>query len=102
MQKQQLEGHIEENFCVLVNVYRKLTVAQTLHLGFMHNEMHESSRKMSFQEKVILFRKLRNVRTDAKKPRQSVIEWRGRVATVLNRTVLAYLSSKEHCSNDNL
>lgn len=58
---------------------------------------------MSFQEKVILFRKLRNeVRTDAKKPRQSVIEWRGRVATVINRTVLAYLSSKEHCSNDNL
>lgn len=88
LQKLQLEGHIEENYCVLVNVYRKLTVAQTLHLGFMHNEMHESSRKMSFQEKVILFRKLRNeVRTDAKKPRQSVIEWRGRVATVINKTV---------------
>lgn len=88
LQKLQLEGHIEENYCVLVNVYRKLTVAQTLHLGFMHNEMHESSRKMSFQEKVILFRKLRNeARIDAKKPRQSVIEWRGRVATVINKTV---------------
>ncbi|XP_061193390.1 uncharacterized protein LOC133201612 [Saccostrea echinata] len=87
LQRLLQEGILDDDYCALVDVYENLTTAQILHLGFMHNEIHESSRKMTFKEKVLLFRKLRfGVLAEEENTRKGAILWRGRVATVTNKT----------------
>ncbi|XP_062608884.1 centromere-associated protein E-like [Saccostrea cucullata] len=87
LQQLHRDGDIDQQFCVLMDIYQNLSQGQVFHLGYLHNEMHESSKKMSFPEKVILFRKLRETNeTSNKTAKQNAAIWRGRVATITNKT----------------
>ena len=88
------EGYLEEQFCLPVDLYTNLSIPQILNLGFMHNEIHEHSKKMTFEEKIKLFRKIRletNMEHPNASPRVWSSLWRGRLATLTNRSVSTFV-----------
>ena len=72
---------------VRMDLYHGLTNQQALFLAYSHNEMHEHSRQMSFEEKVNFFHNLRE-RTAANNPkltqRDLASAWREQIATLQN------------------
>ena len=79
-----------EDILVSVDLYCHLSVEQALHVAYMHNEMHETSRSMTFQEKVMLFRTIRKkVLSEESKKKDKTLStiWRGKIATIVNKSV---------------
>ncbi|CAG2199096.1 unnamed protein product [Mytilus edulis] len=80
--------NLEKNICVPMNIYFNISNVQALKLGWLHNEIHSSSKVTTFEEQVILFRNiLEAVQRDNPNTIQRTIngEWRSKIAQILNK-----------------
>lgn len=86
--------NLEKNVCVPMNIYFNISNVQALKLGWLHNEIHSSSKVTTFEEQVILFRNiLEAVQRDNPNTIQRTIngEWRSKIAQILNKEVIFWL-----------
>lgn len=75
---------------VKMDLYRNLTNEQALFIAFRHNDIHEHSRAMTFQEKVTFFHKLWDKKNNEMKNKPMKVRttaWRSDVALHTNKTV---------------
>lgn len=78
--------NLEKNVCVPMNIYFNIS-----NLGWLHNEIHSSSKVTTFEEQVILFRNiLEAVQQDNPNTIQRTIngEWRTKIAQISNKEVI--------------
>ncbi|KAK3593367.1 hypothetical protein CHS0354_021935 [Potamilus streckersoni] len=72
-----------------MDVYEGLSEEQCLYVAFSHNEIHEKSRKMNFQEKVTIFHRLLEKKKKSmpnKAPKVIAASWRADISTFTRKT----------------
>ena len=77
---------------VKMDIYHNLTNKQALFIAYRHNDIHEQSKAMTFQEKVIFFHRLWEKINEDKFLREQPLKtrstaWRSDVALHTNKTV---------------
>lgn len=78
------------DICVSTNIYQGLSDLQALRLGLQHNEIHQFSKKPTFEDTVKLFRCiLKNVESEFRGKGKKGIssEWRDRIACLTDTNV---------------